>query len=84
MVSACEGLQLIAESYLAIMHALMVDRDRPTAFGVWQSMLAAGIDPQKGWLMLCKDCFCYGFASSLKLSPPRGVRTGALRSNAGS
>lgn len=54
------GLQLIAESYLAIMHALMVDRDRPTAFGVWQSMLAAGIDPQKGWLMLCKDCFSYG------------------------
>ena len=64
------GLQLIAESYLAIMHALMVDRDRPTAFGVWQSMLAAGIDPQKGWLMLCKDCFSYGCAFQSHQRPP--------------
>ena len=54
---------------MAIMHALMVGRDRPTAFGVWQSMLAAGTDPQKGWLMLCKDCFSYGCAS---LRPTEG------------
>lgn len=61
MCRATAGLQLVAESYLAIMHALVANGDKATAFKVFQSMLAAGIDPQRGWLQLCKDCFRFGW-----------------------
>ncbi|CAL8467194.1 g6730 [Coccomyxa elongata] len=56
-----EGVQPIAETYLVLMHALMVDGDKNAAFKVFQSMLSAGIDARRGWLLLCKDYFRFGF-----------------------
>jgi pentatricopeptide repeat protein len=56
----CAGLQPIAETYGAIMHALMVDGDKDGSFKVFQSMLSAGVDARKGWLLLCKDWFSFG------------------------
>ena len=47
------------------MHALMLDGDKDAAFRVFQSMLAAGVDARKGWLLLCKDWFRFGCASPL-------------------
>lgn len=42
------------------MHAQMVDGDKNAAFKVFQSMLSAGIDARRGWLLLCKDYFHFG------------------------
>ena len=59
-LSLCTGLQPIAETYLVLMHAQMVDGDKSAAFKVFQSMLSAGIDARRGWLLLCKDYFKFG------------------------
>lgn len=54
-------MQPIAETYLVLMHALMVDGDKNLAFKVFQSMLSAGIDARRGWLLLCKEYFRFGW-----------------------
>ncbi len=59
------GVQPIAETYLVLMHALMVDGDKNAAFKVFQSMLSAGIDARRGWLLLCKDYFRFGWVGYL-------------------
>ena len=54
------GLQPIAETYMVLMHSFIAEGDRRAAFKVFQSMNAAGMDVQRGWLLLCKDCLRYG------------------------
>ena len=56
----CAGLQPIAETYMVLMHSFIAEGDRRAAFKVFQSMNAAGMDVQRGWLLLCKDCLRYG------------------------
>ena len=54
----------IAETYMVLTHAFIVESDRRAAFKVFQSMNAAGVDVERGWLLLCKDCLRYGYVLS--------------------
>ena len=54
------GMHPIAETYMVLTHAFIVESDRRAAFKVFQSMNAAGVDVERGWLLLCKDLLRYG------------------------
>lgn len=51
---------------MVLMHSFIAEGDRRAAFKVFQSMNAAGMDVQRGWLLLCKDCLRYGCGLTLK------------------
>ena len=63
-VLASAGMHPIAETYMVLTHAFIVESDRRAAFKVFQSMNAAGVDVERGWLLLCKDLLRYGYAVS--------------------
>lgn len=46
---------------MVLMHALMARADKQLAYKVFQSMLSAGIDARRGWLLLCKEYFNFGW-----------------------